>query len=46
MYSWKSRVVTLLICSDCQFARGHNLSPYPATMTRAELRAGLDLLPM
>jgi hypothetical protein len=34
----------LLMCGDCQAARGHNPSPYP-TVTRAELRAGLDLLP-
>jgi hypothetical protein len=34
----------LLMCGDCQIARGHNPSPYP-TLTRAELRAGLDLLP-
>jgi hypothetical protein len=34
----------LLMCGDCQVARGHNPSPYP-TVTRAELRAGLDLLP-
>ena len=34
----------LLMCGDCQAARGHNPSPYPA-LTRAELRAGLDLLP-
>ena len=32
------------MCGDCQAARGHNPSPYPA-LTRAELRAGLDLLP-
>jgi hypothetical protein len=37
-------VFRLLMCGDCQVARGHNPSPYP-TLTRAELRAGLDLLP-
>jgi hypothetical protein len=35
---------TLLMCGDCQAARGHDPAPYP-TVTRAELRAGLDLLP-
>jgi len=35
---------TVLMCADCQAARGHGGGPYPA-MTRAELRAGLDLLP-
>jgi hypothetical protein len=35
---------TVLMCADCQAARGHGSSPYPA-MTRAQMRAGLDLLP-
>jgi hypothetical protein len=35
---------TVLICADCQAARGHGSGPYPV-MTRAEMRAGLDLLP-
>jgi hypothetical protein len=35
---------TVLMCADCQAARGHGTGPYPA-MTRAEMRAGLDLLP-
>jgi hypothetical protein len=35
---------TVLVCGDCQAARGHGSGPYPV-MTRAELRAGLDLLP-
>jgi hypothetical protein len=35
---------TVLMCADCQAARGHGSGPYPA-MTRAEMRAGLDLLP-
>jgi hypothetical protein len=34
---------TVLKCVDCQAARGHGSGPYPV-MTRAELRAGLDLL--
>jgi hypothetical protein len=32
------------MCVDCQAARGHGASPYPV-MTRAQMRAGLDLLP-
>ena len=35
---------TVLMCADCQAARGHGRGPYPV-MTRAEMRAGLDLLP-
>jgi hypothetical protein len=35
---------TVLMCADCQAARGHGSSPYPV-MTRAEMRAGLDQLP-
>jgi hypothetical protein len=35
---------TVLMCADCQAARGHGSGPYPVT-TRAEMRAGLDLLP-
>ena len=35
---------TVLMCADCQAARGHGSGPYPV-MTRAEMRAGLDLLP-
>ena len=35
---------TVLICADCQAARGHGTGPYPV-MTRAQMRAGLDLLP-
>jgi hypothetical protein len=34
---------TVLMCADCQATRGHGSGPYPV-MTRAELRAGLDLL--
>ena len=33
----------VLMCADCQAARGHGSGPYPV-MTRAEMRAGLDLL--
>jgi hypothetical protein len=32
------------MCADCQAARGHGTSPYPV-MTRAQMKAGLDLLP-
>ena len=35
---------TVLMCADCQAARGHGSGPYPA-MTRAEMRVGLDLMP-
>jgi hypothetical protein len=35
---------TVLMCADCQAARGHGTGPYPV-MTQAEMRAGLDLLP-
>jgi hypothetical protein len=35
---------TVLMCADCQAARGHGSGSYPV-MTRAELRAGLDELP-
>jgi hypothetical protein len=35
---------TVLMCADCQAARGHGAGPYPV-MTRAEMRAGLELLP-
>jgi hypothetical protein len=35
---------TVLMCADCQAARGRGSGPYPV-MTRAEMRAGLDLLP-
>ena len=34
----------MLMCADCQAARGHGSGPYPV-MTRAEMRAGLDLRP-
>jgi hypothetical protein len=34
---------TVLMCADCQAARGHGAGPYPV-MTRAQMRAGLDLL--
>jgi len=35
---------TVLMCADCLAARGHGPGPYPV-MTRAQMRAGLDLLP-
>jgi hypothetical protein len=35
---------TVLMCADCQAARSHGSGPYPV-MTRAQMRAGLDLLP-
>ena len=35
---------TVLMCGDCQAARGHSTGPYP-TMTRAQMRASLDSLP-
>ncbi len=35
---------TVLMCADCQAARGYGSGPFPV-MTRAELRAGLDQLP-
>jgi hypothetical protein len=35
---------TVLMCADCQAARGYGSGPYPV-MTRAEMRAGLDQLP-
>jgi hypothetical protein len=34
----------VLMYVDCQAARGYGSGPYPV-MTRAEMRAGLDLLP-
>jgi hypothetical protein len=35
---------TVLMCADCQATRGYGTGPYPV-MTRAQMRAGLDLLP-
>ena len=32
---------TVLMCADCQAARGHGSGPYPV-MTRAQMRATLD----
>jgi hypothetical protein len=37
-------VFAVLMCVDCLAARRHGAGPYPA-MTRAEMRAGLALLP-
>ena len=34
---------TVLMCTDCQAARGYGSGPYPV-MTREEMRAGLDLM--
>jgi 3-keto-L-gulonate-6-phosphate decarboxylase len=34
---------TVLMCADCQTARGLGSGPY-TVMTRAQMRAGLDLL--
>jgi hypothetical protein len=34
---------TVLMCADCQAARGHGSGPYPI-MTRSEMRAGLDMM--
>jgi hypothetical protein len=33
----------VLMCADCQAARGYGSGPYPV-MTRAEMRAGLNLM--
>jgi hypothetical protein len=35
---------TVLMCAECQAARGHGSGPYPV-MTRAQMRAELDLMP-
>jgi hypothetical protein len=35
---------TVLMCTDCQAARGYGAGPYPV-MTRAEMRESLALLP-
>ena len=35
---------TVLMCADCQAVGGHGSGPHPVT-TRAQMRAGLDLLP-
>jgi hypothetical protein len=35
---------TVLMCADCQAARGYGSGPYPV-MTRAEMRESLELLP-
>jgi hypothetical protein len=34
----------VLMCANCQAARGHGSGPYPV-MTRAEMRTGLNLMP-
>jgi hypothetical protein len=43
-FSKVESLFTVLMCADCQAARGHGTGPYPV-MTRAQMRAGLDLLP-
>jgi hypothetical protein len=43
-FSTVEGLFTVLMCADCQAARGHGAGPYPV-MTRAQMRAGLDLLP-
>ena len=35
---------TVLMCADCQAARGRGVGPYPV-MTRAQMRESLELLP-
>ena len=35
---------TVLMCTDCQAARGYGASPYPI-MTRAQMRESLELVP-
>jgi hypothetical protein len=35
---------TVLMCADCQAARGHSAGPYPV-MTRAQMEESLELLP-
>jgi hypothetical protein len=42
-FSTVEGLFTVLMCADCQAARGHGTGPYPV-MTRAQMRAGLDLL--
>jgi hypothetical protein len=43
-FSTVGGLFTVLMCADCLASRGHGAGPYPV-MTRAEMRAGLDLLP-
>ena len=42
-FSQVEGLFTVLMCADCQAARGYGSGPYPV-MTRAEMRAGLDLM--
>ena len=44
LFSTVDGLFTVLMCADCQAAGGHGSGPCPV-MTRAEMRAGLDLLP-
>jgi hypothetical protein len=43
-FSTVGGLFAVLMCADCLATRGHGAGPYPV-MTRAEMRAGLDLLP-
>jgi hypothetical protein len=43
-FSQVEGLCTVLMCPDCEAVRGHGSGPYPA-MTRAEMRASLELLP-
>jgi hypothetical protein len=43
-FSTVEGLFTVLICGDCQAARGRGGGPYPV-MTQAEMRESLDLLP-
>jgi hypothetical protein len=43
-FSTVEGLFSVLMCADCQAARGHGAAPYPV-MTRAQMRASLDLLP-
>jgi hypothetical protein len=42
-FSQVEGLFTVLMFADCQAARGYGSGPYPV-MTRAEMRAGLDLM--
>ena len=43
-FSTVEGMFTVLMCADCQAARGPGMGPYPV-MTRSEMRVGLDLMP-
>jgi hypothetical protein len=42
-FSESEGLFTVLMCADCQAARGHGSGPYPV-MTRAEMRAGVGMM--